>query len=54
MMDNLYLTEHIFMDQNRKLHYEKNDTIQEVKNHNWHRLLRNMDGKKFIKIGLRN
>ena len=49
MMDNLYLTEHIFMDQNRKLHYEKNDTIQEVKNHNWHRLLKEYGWEKIHK-----
>ena len=48
-MDNLYLTDNIFIDQNEKLHYEKNGIIQEVKNHNWHRLLKDYGWEKLHK-----
>ena len=40
MVDKLYLTENIFSLDN-KLYYEKDEKVQEVKNHNWHRMLNN-------------
>ena len=39
-MDKLYLTDNIFMNSKHKLYYEKGDKIKEVKNHDWHRLLK--------------
>lgn len=48
MIDKLYLTENIFL-LNDKLYYEKNKNIQEVKNHNWHRLLNEYGWEKLNK-----
>ncbi len=48
MMDKLYLTENIF-SLNDKLYYEKDESIQEIKNHNWHRLLNDYGWEKLNK-----
>ena len=47
-MDNLYLTDNIFIKSN-KLYYENGDKIQEVKKHNWHRLLEEYGWEKLNK-----
>ena len=48
MVDKLYLTENIFSLDN-KLYYEKDEKVQEVKNHNWHRMLNNYGWEKLNK-----
>ena len=48
-MDKLYLTDNIFMDSKHKLYYEKGDKIKEVKNHDWHRLLKEYGWEKLSK-----
>ena len=47
-MNSLYLTDNIFI-KSKKLYYEDGDKIQEVKNHNWHRLLEEYGWEKLNK-----
>lgn len=53
MVDKLYLTENIFSLDN-KLYYEKDEKVQEVKNHNWHRMLNNYGWEKLNKQWIKN
>jgi len=49
MIDRLYLTDHIFLNDNNKLYYETDNKVQEVKKHNWHRLLNEYGWEKLNK-----
>ena len=48
MEEKRYLTGNVFLQQN-KLFYEEKGTEKEVKNHNWHRILKDYGWEKLHK-----